>query len=234
MWCTNNHKTNNVSFNLREREILGFAGLVGAGRTELMRLIFGVDKPDSGRIFLNGVEIKISNPRDAIQNRICLLTEDRKKHGLVLNHSCRENFGLPNLKKYIRFLFVDKKKERNAFDSYVNHLKIKISDHESMVSSLSGGNQQKIVLAKWLETNSDIIIFDEPTRGIDVGAKYEIYMLINQLANEGKSIIIVSSELPELLGICNRIIVMHEGYFKGEVNETTTITQEDILKIAIS
>ena len=116
----------------------------------------------------------------------------------------------------------------------MNDLKIKISDHEAIVSSLSGGNQQKIVLAKWLESNSDIIIFDEPTRGIDVGAKYEIYLLINQLANEGKSIIIVSSELPELLGICNRIIVMHEGYFKGEVNETTTITQEDILKIAIS
>jgi ribose transport system ATP-binding protein len=227
-------KVCNVSFNLREKEIVGFAGLVGAGRTELMHLIFGIDKPDSGRIFLNGVEIKISNPRDAIRNRICLLPEDRKKHGLVLNHSCRENFGLPNLKKYIRFLFLDTKKEENAFDSYVNDLKIKISDYKSMVSSLSGGNQQKIVLAKWLETNSDIIIFDEPTRGIDVGAKYEIYLLINKLANEGKSIIIVSSELPELLGICNRIIVMHEGYYKGEVNEISTITQEDILKIAIS
>ena len=227
-------KVCNVSFNLREKEIVGFAGLVGAGRTELMHLIFGIDKPDSGRIFLNGVEIKISNPRDAIRNRICLLPEDRKKHGLVLNHSCRENFGLPNLKKYIRFLFLDTKKEGNAFDSYVNDLKIKISDYKSMVSSLSGGNQQKIVLAKWLETNSDIIIFDEPTRGIDVGAKYEIYLLINKLANEGKSIIIVSSELPELLGICNRIIVMHEGYYKGEVNEISTITQEDILKIAIS
>ena len=227
-------KVCNISFNLREKEIVGFAGLVGAGRTELMRLIFGIDKPDSGRIFLNGVEIKISNPRDAIRNRICLLAEDRKKHGLVLNHTCRENFGLPNLKKYIRFLFLDKKKERNAFDSYVNNLKIKISDHEAMVSSLSGGNQQKIVLAKWIESNSDIIIFDEPTRGIDVGTKYEIYLLINQLANEGKSIIIVSSELPELLGMCNRIIVMHEGYFKGEVSETSTITQEDILKIAIS
>ena len=227
-------KVCNISFNLREREILGFAGLVGAGRTELMHLIFGIGKPDSGRIFLNNIEIKISNPLDAIQNRICLLAEDRKKHGLILNHSCLENFGLPNLKKYIRFLFLDKKKERNAFDNYVNDLKIKISDHESMVSSLSGGNQQKIVLAKWLESNSDIIIFDEPTQGIDVGAKYEIYLLINQLANEGKSIIIVSSELPELIGMCNRIIVMHEGYFKGEVSETTHVTQEDIFKIAMS
>lgn len=223
-----------VSFNLHEGEILGFSGLVGAGRTETMRLIFGADNLDSGRIFLNGVETEIRNPKDAIRNKICLLTEDRKGQGLVLIHSCRENFGLPNLKKYIRFLFVDKEKERNAFDSYINHLKIKISDHESMVSSLSGGNQQKIVLAKWLETNSDIIIFDEPTRGIDVGAKYEIYLLINQLANEGKSIIIVSSELPELLGMCDRIIVMHEGHVKGEISDPTATTQEDILKMAIT
>tara|TARA_B100000809_G_C15095868_1_gene514965 strand:+ start:340 stop:1842 length:1503 start_codon:yes stop_codon:yes gene_type:complete len=227
-------KVCNVSFNLRAKEILGFAGLVGAGRTELMHLIYGVDKPDSGRIFLNGIETKIKNPRDAIINRICLLAEDRKRHGLVLNHSCRENFGLPNLKKYFRFFFLDKRKERDAFDVYVNDLKIKISDHEAIVSSLSGGNQQKIVLAKWLESNSDIIIFDEPTRGIDVGAKYEIYQLINQLADEGKSIIIVSSELSELIGICNRIIVMHEGHLKGEIIDTSTITQKDILKMAIS
>jgi ABC-type sugar transport system ATPase subunit len=141
---------------------------------------------------------------------------------------------LPNLKKYFRFFFLDKRKERDAFDVYVNDLKIKISDHEAIVSSLSGGNQQKIVLAKWLESNSDIIIFDEPTRGIDVGAKYEIYQLINQLADEGKSIIIVSSELSELIGICNRIIVMHEGHLKGEIIDTSTITQKDILKMAIS
>tara|TARA_A100001037_G_scaffold10172_1_gene9898 strand:+ start:13473 stop:14972 length:1500 start_codon:yes stop_codon:yes gene_type:complete len=224
----------NISFNLHEREIIGFAGLVGAGRTDLMHLIFGIGKPTSGCIFLNGIETKINNPRDAIRNQISLLTEDRKKHGLVLNHSCIENFGLPNLKKYIRFPFLDKRKERDAFENYVSDLKIKITDHESMVSNLSGGNQQKVVLAKWLESNSDIIIFDEPTRGIDVGAKYEIYLLINQLANKGKSIIIVSSELPELIGLCNRIIVMHEGYIKGEVNDMTTITQEEILKIAFS
>ena len=227
-------KVNNISFNLKEGEILGFAGLVGAGRTELMHLIFGINKPDSGRIFLNDIETKIRNPRDAIRNRICLLAEDRKKYGLVLNHSCRENFGLPNLKKFIRFLFLDKKEEKKLFDSYINDLKIKISDHEAIVSNLSGGNQQKIVLAKWLETNSDIIIFDEPTQGIDVAAKYEIYLLINQLASKGKSIIIVSSELQELIGICNRIIVMHEGSYKGEVSDTSTITQEDLLKIAIS
>lgn len=227
-------KVRNVSFNVHAGEILGFAGLVGAGRTETMRLIFGADTPDSGHIFLNGTETEIRNPRDAIKNRICLLTEDRKGQGLVLVHSCRENFGLPNLDHYSSRLFLNQQKERAAFARYVNDLKIKISDHETLVSTLSGGNQQKIVLAKWLESNADVIIFDEPTRGIDVGAKYEIYVLINQLADQGKSIIIVSSELPELLGMCDRIIVMHEGHVKGEIKAPTTTTQEDILKMAIA
>jgi ABC-type sugar transport system ATPase subunit len=227
-------KVRDVSFNVLAGEILGFAGLVGAGRTETMRLIFGADNPDSGRIFLDGTEKEIRNPLDAIRNRICLLTEDRKGHGLVLIHSSRENFGLPNLNRYVQGLFLDGQKERVAFKRFVNDLKIKISDHEAPVSSLSGGNQQKIVLAKWLESNADIIIFDEPTRGIDIGAKYEIYLLINKLADEGKSIIVVSSELPELLGMCDRIVVMHEGHIKGEVDTPSEASQEDLLTIAMS
>jgi ABC-type sugar transport system ATPase subunit len=227
-------KVRDVSFNVHAGEKLGFAGLVGAGRTETMRLVFGADTLESGKIFIDDKEVSIQNPRDAIKYRICLLTEDRKQQGLVLNHSSRENFGLPNLNKFKKGPFLDEAKEKSLFAGYVKNLKIKLSDPETPVLSLSGGNQQKIVLAKWLESNADIIIFDEPTRGIDIGAKYEIYLLINQLANEGKSIIIVSSELPELLGMCDRIIVMHEGQVKGEINDPSITSQEDILKMAIA
>jgi len=224
----------NVSFHVYRGEILGFAGLVGAGRTETMRLIFGADTADSGRIFIDDKEVVIKEPDDAIKNRICLLTEDRKQQGLVLIHSCRENFGLPNLNQFKKGIFIDQKKESRLFNGYVNDLKIKLSDPEAPVLNLSGGNQQKVVLAKWLEANADIVIFDEPTRGIDVGAKYEIYLLINRLVSEGKSVILVSSELPELLGMCDRIIVMHEGYIKGEIEHPANATQEDILRIAIT
>jgi ABC-type sugar transport system ATPase subunit len=223
-----------VSFNVHDGEKLGFAGLVGAGRTDTMRLLFGADSPESGKIFIDDQEVSIRNPREAIKNRICLLTEDRKQQGLVLIHSCRENFGLPNLDHFRKGLFVDQQKESRLFTDYVKNLKIKITDHETPVLNLSGGNQQKIVLAKWLESNADIVIFDEPTRGIDIGTKYEIYLLINQLADQGKSIIIVSSELPELLGMCDRIIVMHEGQIKGEIKDPSTATQEEILKMAIA
>jgi ABC-type sugar transport system ATPase subunit len=224
----------NVSFRVHRGEILGFAGLVGAGRTETMRLIFGADIADSGRIFIDDREVVINEPDDAIKNRICLLTEDRKQQGLVLIHSCRENFGLPNLNQLIKGIFIDQKKESRLFDGYVKDLKIKLPDPETPVLNLSGGNQQKVVLAKWLEANADIVIFDEPTRGIDVGAKYEIYLLINRLVSEGKSVILVSSELPELIGMCDRIIVMHEGYVKGEIEHPANATQEDILRIAIT
>jgi len=223
-----------VSFTVHAGEVLGFAGLVGAGRTETMRLIFGADKPDSGRIFVNGKEIEINDPTNAIQNRICLLTEDRKEQGLVLIHSCRENFGLPNLNRFTRGIFLDQRKERKEFSKYIESLKIKISSDEQLVMNLSGGNQQKVVLAKWLERNADILIFDEPTRGIDVGTKYEIYLLINRLTAEGKAIIMISSELPEILGISDRIIVMHEGRIEGEITDVANTTQEDILSMAIA
>jgi len=224
----------NVSFNARAGEVLGFAGLVGAGRTETMRLIFGADKPDEGLIYINGKKTDIRSPSDAIRNRICLLTEDRKGQGLVLIHSCRENFGLPNLDRFTCGMFLDQKRERKEFSEFVESLRIRISGHEQLAINLSGGNQQKLVLAKWLARNADTIIFDEPTRGIDVGTKYEFYLLINRLANEGKAIILISSELPEILGLSDRIIVMHEGRIKAEITDVANTTQEDILSMAIA
>jgi ribose transport system ATP-binding protein len=223
-----------VHFQVRAGEVLGFAGLAGSGRTETMRLVFGADRPDSGRIFVRGQEVKIRNPRDAIRKRICLLTEDRKSQGLVLQHTVRENFGLPNLDQFTRYGFLDQRREQSRFATYVAQLRIKISNSEQIASNLSGGNQQKVVLAKWLERNADIIIFDEPTRGIDVGAKYEIYLLINELAGAGKAIVMISSELPEVLGMSDRIIVMHEGRIRGEIKDVASASQESILSLAIT
>ena len=224
----------NVSFTVRAGEVLGFAGLAGGGRTETMRMVFGADTPDAGRIYLDGSETIIRNPRDAIRNGICLLTEDRKNQGLVLGHSVRENFGLPNLDRFLRWPFVDRWQERSEFAGYVESLKIKLANQEEPAANLSGGNQQKVVLAKWLARHADIIIFDEPTRGIDVGAKFEIYLLMNKLAEEGKAIIMISSELPEILGMSDRVIVMHEGEIKGEVVDVANTRQEDILSMAIT
>ncbi|NIN36250.1 MAG: ATP-binding cassette domain-containing protein, partial [Gammaproteobacteria bacterium] len=223
-----------VSFSVRAGEVLGFAGLIGAGRTETMRLIFGADLRDSGRIFVNNREVNIRNPKDAIKSRICLLTEDRKGQGLVLIHSCRENFGLPNLDQFSRGIFVDQRQERRQFSQFVDSLKIKIASTEQIAINLSGGNQQKLVLAKWLARNTDIIIFDEPTRGIDVATKYEIYLLINELAAKGKAIILISSELPEILGLSDRVIVMHGGKITGEITDVAQATQQDILSLAIA
>jgi len=224
----------NVSFSVRAGEILGFAGLVGAGRTETMRIIFGADRPASGQIFVDGVEVTIDNPRDAIRSGIGLLTEDRKGQGLVLIRSARENFGLPNLDRFRHGPLLAQGKEHAEFDRYVDNLKIRISSHDQLAKNLSGGNQQKVVLAKWLERNADIIIFDEPTRGIDVGARYEIYLLIGQLAHQGKAVILISSELPEILGMSDRIVVMRDGYVQGEIRDVPHATQADILAMAIA
>ena len=222
-----------VNFDLRHGEVLGLTGLVGAGRTEVARLIFGADRRDSGTITLDGQELKINSPVDAIGHGICLLTEDRKAQGLVLGLSVRENFGLPNLNRLSRLGFVQRALEKSAFAGYVESLSIKVPHQEQLARNLSGGNQQKVVLAKWLETNSDIIIIDEPTRGIDVGAKYEIYLLINELAAQGKSILMISSELPEVLGMSDRILVMHEGRIVGEIDDVAHATQEQILSFTV-
>ena len=222
-----------MSFGIRRGEVLGLTGLVGAGRTEVARLIFGADRADGGEILIDGKPVAIKSPRDAIRHRICLLTEDRKAQGLVLGQSVRENFGLPNLPALSRLGFVRQREERTAFGRFVDSLKIKIPHQDQLAKNLSGGNQQKVVLAKWLQANADVIIIDEPTRGIDVGAKYEIYLLMNELAAAGKAILMISSELPEVLGMSDRILVMHEGRITGEIAEPSKATQEDVMRLAV-
>ncbi|MCB1123765.1 MAG: sugar ABC transporter ATP-binding protein, partial [Verrucomicrobiae bacterium] len=230
--CRGN-EVQHVSFHVRAGEILGFAGLVGAGRTAAMRLVFGADRKDAGEIILHGKPVVIRKPREAIAQGICLLTEDRKSQGLVLKHSVKENFGLPNLKQYAKGPFIDEKKEQERFEKYAADIKIKISNPDQDAGHLSGGNQQKIVLAKWLERNADVLIFDEPTRGIDVGAKYEIYQLMNRLAEKGKAIIMVSSELPEVMGMSDRILVMRGSRIQGEITDVEHCTQEEVMHLAV-
>ncbi len=226
-------KVRGVSFSVRAGEVVALTGLVGAGRTETARLVFGADRPDGGSIELDGKPLRIRNPRDAIRRGICLLTEDRKAQGLVLGLSARENFALPNLPQLSRAGFVKRREERAGFARYVDALRIKIPHAEQLTRNLSGGNQQKVVLAKWLASNSEVVIFDEPTRGIDVGAKYEIYLLINELAEQGKAILMISSELPEVLGMSDRILVMHEGRITGEIPDGAEATQEQIMTLAV-
>ncbi len=223
-----------VSLSVRRGEIVALTGLVGAGRTETVRLIFGADPREAGEIRLDGRLLAIRSPRDAIAAGIGLLTEDRKLQGLVLGHSVRENFGLPNLNWLTRAGFVQLRRERDEFAQYVAKLRIKASSSEQRAGTLSGGNQQKVVLAKWLARNCDVLIFDEPSRGIDVGAKYEIYLLMNELAAQGKAILMISSELPEVLGMADRILVLHEGRVTGEIADARSATQEQIMKLAIA
>ncbi len=222
----------NVTFSAKRGEILGIAGLMGAGRTEVARLIFGADKKDSGEIIVDGIRRRINSPRDAIDNGICLLTEDRKAQGLVLMASCRENFALPNLSSWSRLSFIDSKREKERFSEGARSLKICLSSPEQRAEDLSGGNQQKLLVARWLETDFEVIIFDEPTRGIDVGAKREMYLLINELAERGKVVIVISSDLPEILGISTRILVMREGRIAGEICDVANATQEEIMALA--
>jgi ABC-type sugar transport system ATPase subunit len=226
-------KVRDVSFSIRRGEVLGLTGLVGAGRTETARLIFGADRREGGTILLDGRELDIRRPRDAIRAGICLLTEDRKSEGLVPGHSVRANFGLPNLPAFSRFGFVQQRRERRALAGFVAGLRIKVADTERPARNLSGGNQQKVVLAKWLQRHCDVFLFDEPTRGIDVGAKYEIYVLINELAAAGKAVLLISSELPEVLGMCDRILVMHDGRITGEISDVGRATQEQVMHLAV-
>jgi ribose transport system ATP-binding protein len=226
-------KVRDVSFVIRRGEVLGLTGLVGAGRTETARLIFGADRRDGGTVLLDGRELNVRRPRDAIRAGIGLLTEDRKSQGLVLGHSVRANFGLPNLPALSRFGFVQQGRERQALGRFVSGLRIKVADPERPARNLSGGNQQKVVLAKWLQRHCDVILFDEPTRGIDVGAKYEIYVLINELVAAGKAVLLISSELPEVLGMSDRILVMHDGRITGEITDVGRATQEQVMRLAV-
>ena len=226
-------KVRNVSLAVKAGEILALTGLVGAGRTETVRLISGADRCDSGEVELDGKKLKLATPADAIEAGICLLSEDRKDQGLILGQSIKENFGLPNLKKFSSKGWLDSQAEAESFSEYIKKLQIKVSGHRQLASQLSGGNQQKVVLSKWLERNAEILIFDEPTRGIDVGAKFEIYQWMNQLASEGKGIIMISSELPEVLGMSDRILVMKEGELMGELCNSPEVTQETLMNLAI-
>lgn len=220
-----------VSFQLRKGEILGFSGLMGAGRTEVARLLFGADKKESGTIFVNGKEVTINSPQDAIREGIGYLSEDRKRFGCIVDMTIADNTVMTNLDHYIKGFLIDDREIVKVSDKFVDSLKTKTPSSKQLVRNLSGGNQQKVVIAKWLEQNSDILIFDEPTRGIDVGAKSEIYTLMNDLVAQGKSIIMISSELTEILRMSDRIVVMCEGRKTGEL-DISQATQERILALA--
>jgi ABC-type sugar transport system ATPase subunit len=226
-------KVKGVSFAIRRGEVLALTGLVGSGRTETARLIFGADQREAGTVELDGKLLPPTGPEGAIHSGIALLSEDRKGQGLVLAHSVRDNFALPNLASWSRLGFIRSRREQAAFARLAGRLRIRVADPEAPVRNLSGGNQQKVILAKWLQRNCEVIIFDEPTRGIDVGAKYDIYQLINELAAQGKAILMISSELPEVLGVADRILVMHEGRVTGEIDDVSGATQEQILRLAV-
>ncbi len=208
-----------ISFALHRGEILGFAGLVGAGRTELMRVIYGANPIEEGKIYVDGQEVRIRSCRDAIRCGIGYIPEDRKNHGVFLRMSIKWNTVINNIRGYSRGIFVDRRKETEVAKDYEERFQIKTPSLEQKVGNLSGGNQQKVVIAKTLAARSRIIIFDEPTRGIDVGAKHEIYKLMNELAEAGNAIIMVSSDMPELLGMSDRIVVIYEGRQTGEVKK---------------
>lgn len=220
-----------ISFNVRKGEILGFSGLVGAGRTELARLIFGVEKIEKGNIYLKEEYVKIKSPAMAIDLGIGLIPEDRKLQGCFLDMDIRWNISFANIKNISKKLVVDRKKELKEAEEYIHRLRIKTPGYNQLVKNLSGGNQQKVVLAKTLATNSDVIIFDEPTRGIDVGAKQEIYKLMCDLADKGKAIIMISSDMEELLGMSDRVIVLADGKISGEIY-SNEFDQKKILELA--
>jgi len=220
-----------ISFSVRRGEILGISGLVGAGRTEVIRSIFGLDPLDSGKIILEGKKLEIKSPSDAIRNGIAMLPEDRKLLGLTLCRPVKENIVLTNLDKMAPGLFIDSKKELDEVEKLIDLLSIKVPSVNTPVNNLSGGNQQKVVLAKWLLGDVKVFILDEPTRGIDVGAKSEIHRLMCSLAKKGLCIIMISSELPEILGMSDRILVMHEGRLQGEISREEA-TQEKVMTLA--
>ncbi len=211
------NKVKDISFCVHKGEVLGFAGLVGAGRTETMRLIFGADKKSNGKIFINNKEVQIKRPKQSVGEKIGFVTENRKEEGLFLKLPVRNNIVSVAIDKIKTLKILDFKKEKDFCEKYVADLRIHTPSINQSVVFLSGGNQQKVVLAKWLLSDSEVMILDEPTRGIDVGAKREIFEIINQLASQGKAIIFISSEMEEILGVSDRVIVMHEGRISGEV-----------------
>ena len=221
----------NISFDLHRGEILGFGGLVGAGRTEIMRVLFGADKKDSGSVLLYGNTIHIVTPEQSVKNNLAFLPEDRKRDGALLGLTIAENIVLPSLKRISRFGLMNRKKEIDMAAKQISDLSIACYSNQQEAGKLSGGNQQKVVLAKWLASGAQILIFDEPTRGIDVGAKWEIYLLMRDLCEQGKSIIMISSEIEELIGMSDRILVLYEGKQQGLLDESA-MTQEHVMILA--
>ena len=223
---------NKINFSLQKGELIGIAGLLGAGRTELARVLFGVDSIDSGAIFIHGHRRSLKSPREAISNGIGFLTEDRKSQGLVMTMSVKENITLPNLKHFSRWGVIDKQAEETTADQHCSELDIRLTSLDQLALNLSGGNQQKVVLSKWLCSQADIFIFDEPTRGIDVRYKQDFYRLMNELTASGVAIIVISSDLPELLSISDRILVMHDGTIVEQFKRDE-FDQEKILSYAL-
>lgn len=222
-----------VDFEAYNGQILGFAGLVGAGRTETMRAIFGADPIDGGKVYIHGKEVRIKNPRQAIKEGIAFLTEDRKGQGLVLAQTIRTNLILANMKGFQSGMFLNEHKIEEKGEENIRSLRIKTPSIDEIVGQLSGGNQQKVVIGKWVNTDADIFIFDEPTRGIDVGAKVEVYNVMNSLVKQGKCVIMVSSEMPEILGMSDRVIVMRGGEVMADVDrDSKYFNQEDLMKAA--
>lgn len=222
-----------ISFEVRAGEVLGISGLVGAGRTETMRAIFGADKKDSGEVYLNGKLLDINSPKQAVRCGIAMLPEDRKNQGVLLQMSVKNNATLNSLDAFTNsFGWIQRRKETSAVNDWVGKLAVKTASIETQVSNLSGGNQQKVALMKWLSIGCKVLILDEPTRGVDVGAKVEMYKIINQLAEEGKAIIIVSSEMPEIIGMSDRVLVMREGEIMGELSKEE-LTEQNLIRLSM-
>lgn len=220
-----------ITFHVKKGEIVGFAGLVGAGRTEVMRSLFGLDPITSGKVKIHGEEVKIQSVHDSIANKMVMLSEDRRRYGIIPVRSVMENASISSLKKFFYGGHWHAKQEKEMVSRYFQKMSVKTPSLETTIQSLSGGNQQKVLLAKWMILEPDILILDEPTRGVDVGAKFEIYKLMTEMAKQGKSVIMVSSELPELIGMCDRIYVMNKGRITGEL-QRDEFTQEKIMKYA--
>ncbi|CAH0306258.1 Ribose import ATP-binding protein RbsA [Peribacillus simplex] len=221
----------NVSLKIYPGEIVGLAGLVGAGRTELVRAIFGLSELKSGEILVDGQSVRIKSSIDAIANRIAHVPESRKEQGLFLSMSVKENIIMAELKKHAKAGIVSWKQANESANQYIEYLNIKIASPEQQVSNLSGGNQQKVVIARWLSIAPKVLLLDEPTRGVDIGAKTEIHKIVSKLADEGLAVLMISSELPEVLGVSDRILVMSEGRLTGELSKEEA-TQETIMRLA--
>ncbi len=225
------HLLEDISFEVRSGEILGFSGLMGSGRSELMHCLFGDREIRTGELYIDGMEVKINNPKTAMKHGLALVSENRKSEGLLLDKSVRENFTLANFRKVAKNSVINEKIEESLSETAVQDFNVRTESIETSIEHLSGGNQQKAFIAKWVLTDPKILILDEPTRGVDVGSKEEIYKMMNQLTDEGLSIIMVSSDLPEVIGMSDRVAVMHEGKLQGIIDRTAA-TQENIMTLA--